>query len=143
VKPPRDAAPGREGGDGGEGPGDAVGVEVSPAGPPLPRGASASAGPSAEERAQLAQAPTVYLDWHTSGQIEGLELYVSSLEVKLDTDGREVLRAELRLKAGGEARDASFSGEGRIESFAGYHVQVRGGSRQSVGVAVIRAAKGK
>ncbi len=100
--------------------------------------ATSYAAPSAEVLAALRGAPTIYVKRRETHRWEGLEVEVSSLEVKQDLDGREVLRTELALRAGEHSDSASFSGDDRVVAFAGYHVQVRGGSREAVGLAVIR-----
>ncbi len=135
--PPRAAVPGTA-------TEELVGVEVLPlAPPPSPEDlAAAAARPTAEELAALSRAPTVYIDWHTAQVLEGLEIYVSALEVKRTMEGDEALRTSLRLRAGDQVSEFNCD-DARVTSFAGYHVQVRGGSKESVGVAVIRAAPRK
>ena len=134
--PPRAAVPGTA-------TEELVGVEVLPAAPPSPEDlAAAAARPTAEELAALSRAPTVYVDWHTAQVLEGLEIYVSALEVKRTMEGDEALRTSLRLRAGDQVSEFNCD-DARVTSFAGYHVQVRGGSKESVGVAVIRAAPRK
>lgn len=88
----------------------------------------------------LRAAPTVYVEWHGTHRFAGLEVYVASIEEKRTTEGDELLKVELTLRAGDQARSAYFAGESeRPETFAGYLVQFRGGSRQAVGLAVVRA----
>lgn len=98
---------------------------------------SEGASPSAS---RWAAAPTVYVKWRTTTVIDGLSITVDSLEEKLDTDGRELLLVEITARAGAASQQLSFRGEGAAHRvFAGHWIQCRGGSRQAVGFAVIRA----
>lgn len=117
--------------------GDVEGREV----PPLP-GSSPPARPALTpaQQAAFAAAPTVYVDWHGTAKLEGLQIHVDSLEEKQDTDGHELMIVELTVRAGDRVTQLRFSGEkGVPQAFAGHLVQCRGGSRQAIGLAVIRA----
>ena len=110
--------------------------------PALPEGfpASARAELTPEQRAAFANAPTVYVDWHGTAKLEGLEIHVDSLEEKRDVDGHELMIVELTVRAGALVQKMRFSGEkSRPLVFAGHLVQCRGGSRKAIGLAVIRA----
>lgn len=95
---------------------------------------------SAAERAALAKVSTEYVARGTYVFLEGLVVSLVGVEVKQDSDGREVLRAELRLQTSPESEERveSFHGEGSLVVFAGHLVEVRGGSKEAVGVAVLR-----
>lgn len=110
--------------------------------PPLPDDSPLPAQPelTPAQRAAFARAPTVYVDWHGTAKLEGLEIHVDSLEEKRDVDGHELMIVELTVRAGGLVRAMRFSGEKSAPlAFAGHLVQCRGGSRKAIGLAVIRA----
>jgi hypothetical protein len=118
--------------------GDVEGREV----PPLPS-SSPPARPALTpaQQAAFAAAPTVYVERHGTAKLEGLQIHVDSLEEKRDTDGHELMIVELTVRAGDRVTQLRFSGEkGVPQAFAGHLVQCRGGSRQAIGLAVIRAA---
>jgi hypothetical protein len=103
-----------------------------------------AASPVRQDRERRdAIAPTTYVDWHATQTIDGLETYVSALEVKRDTDGSEVLQVGLRLRLGGEEHEVGLSGrDGTFPSITwrGYRVELRGGSTRAVGLAVTRTS---
>lgn len=81
--------------------------------------------------------------WGEHVFLEDLVISLAGVEVKQDMDGREVLLADLRLRIERDGkideRVASFRGEDSPPVvFAGHIVAVRGGSKQAVGVAVLR-----
>jgi hypothetical protein len=86
-------------------------------------------------------APTHYLAYRTTTVVDGLEIQVRSLEVKRDLDGHEVLRAGLRLRHRGRQHAITLSGrdeESPAVTWAGYRLELRGGSSEAVGLAVTR-----
>lgn len=90
---------------------------------------------------KTAMAPTTYIEWHSTATIEGLEIYVTSLEQKSDMDGHEVLNVGLRLRFRGEEHLTGFSGRDSdmpSETWNGFKVEFRGGSKQAVGLAVTK-----
>jgi hypothetical protein len=95
------------------------------------------------ERAALAKVSTEYVAWGEQVFLEDLVISLAGVEVKQDIDGREVLLADLRLRIERdgkiEEQVESFRGEDSPPAvFAGHLVVVRGGSKQAVGVAVLR-----
>jgi hypothetical protein len=93
---------------------------------------------TAAERAALAKVSTEYVRPGETVFLEDLVISLEGVEVKQDTDGREVLRVVLRLRAGDEEGEMYASGDGTPAVFAGHLVEVRGGSKEAVGVAVLR-----
>lgn len=76
-------------------------IPIDPA-PAVPASASLAASPTV---------PTVYVKWHATATIDGLQLTVTSLEVKQDVEGHEALKGTLRLRASGHETELAFHGE--------------------------------
>jgi len=83
--------------------------------------------------------PETYVKWHATETIGGLQVTATSLEVKLDVDGHEVLKGTLRLQADGRETVLSFHGEETLR-WDPYRIEVRGGSKEAVGVVVTRVS---
>ena len=115
---------------------------ATPSSPALDPQAPASAAVTpAPPPSPSTSAPTHYLAYRTTTVVDGLEIQVRSLEVKRDLDGHEVLRAGLRLRHRGRQHAITLSGrdeESPAVTWAGYRLELRGGSSEAVGLAVTR-----
>ncbi|MBP9205757.1 MAG: hypothetical protein KBG28_17420 [Kofleriaceae bacterium] len=109
--------------------------------PPPPPPSPPPPPPSPPPPPPSTSAPTHYLAYRTTTVVDGLEIQVRSLEVKRDLDGHEVLRAGLRLRHRGRQHAITLSGrdeESPAVTWAGYRLELRGGSSEAVGLAVTR-----
>lgn len=125
-----------------------VGCAQSPA-PITPPSAPAAPAPSKatlvqEDEPQSPQArvpatePTTDVPSSGSVTLKGLTIRVSDIMVKHLNTGGEMLRATGHLSAGGKAIEHVFHSDGDTFAWNGYLIEMRGGSNEAAGFAVVR-----
>ncbi len=83
--------------------------------------------------------PTTYVPTKGSFTHQGLTLRVTEIMVKRTMDGNESLRASAHLSAGGKHVDRAFDADQAAFAWNGYLIELRDGSKEAAGFAVIRA----